>query len=381
MMVALLLYAYARGVRSSRAIERRLRRGRRLPRDRRATRRPITRRSRGSSSATRRRWPGCSARCSALCAQAGLVKVAMRRGRRHEGAGQRQPRRATRDYEQIAARDPRGGRGGRRGRGRALRRSARRRAAGGAGDRRGRARSGCARPSAASSDARRAAADPAPRPKRLRRPSAGWKRSCGPSAGQRAYEDYRRAGDEGRRRFGRPPKPYTPPATPQGKINSPIPTRARQGLARLAAGLQRAGRRQRAADRHRRRGDDPRRLRAPRADVDAASASSRRRRHDAPEVLLADAGYWHQDQMEALVDRGIPVLDPARRQQAQRHPAGLGRRPLRVHAPRPGHRARRRALRQAPGDDRAGLRQHQVQPRHRPLPADEAEPPCAPNGG
>jgi hypothetical protein len=29
-----------------------------------------------------------------------------------------------------------------------------------------------------------------------------------------------------------------------------------------------------------------------------------------PEVLLADAGYWHQDQMETIVDRGIQVLIP-----------------------------------------------------------------------
>jgi hypothetical protein len=27
-----------------------------------------------------------------------------------------------------------------------------------------------------------------------------------------------------------------------------------------------------------------------------------------PEVVLADAGYWHQPQMEAIVDRGVAVL-------------------------------------------------------------------------
>jgi hypothetical protein len=31
---------------------------------------------------------------------------------------------------------------------------------------------------------------------------------------------------------------------------------------------------------------------------------------DTPEVLLADAGYWHQQQMERIVDRGIQVLIP-----------------------------------------------------------------------
>src|SRR3954469_74810 len=63
MMVALLLYAYAIGERSSRRIERRCHddvavRGS-LP-----TRRRITRRSRGFASATTPRWARCSARCS-----------------------------------------------------------------------------------------------------------------------------------------------------------------------------------------------------------------------------------------------------------------------------------------------------------------------------
>ena len=31
---------------------------------------------------------------------------------------------------------------------------------------------------------------------------------------------------------------------------------------------------------------------------------------DAPGVLLADAGYWHQQQMERIVDQGIAVLIP-----------------------------------------------------------------------
>jgi hypothetical protein len=31
---------------------------------------------------------------------------------------------------------------------------------------------------------------------------------------------------------------------------------------------------------------------------------------EVPEVLVADAGYWHQRQMERIVDRGIPVLIP-----------------------------------------------------------------------
>jgi hypothetical protein len=31
---------------------------------------------------------------------------------------------------------------------------------------------------------------------------------------------------------------------------------------------------------------------------------------EAPSIVLADAGYWHQQQMEAIVDRGMQVLIP-----------------------------------------------------------------------
>jgi transposase len=61
MMVALLLYAYARGIRSSRAIERACEEDVAF-RVIAADRFQITRRSRASVSATRTRWPSCSAR-------------------------------------------------------------------------------------------------------------------------------------------------------------------------------------------------------------------------------------------------------------------------------------------------------------------------------
>jgi hypothetical protein len=31
---------------------------------------------------------------------------------------------------------------------------------------------------------------------------------------------------------------------------------------------------------------------------------------DTPGVVVADAGYWHQVQMEAIIDQGIPILVP-----------------------------------------------------------------------
>jgi transposase len=75
MMVALLLYAYARGIRSSRVIERACEEDvafRVLARSSVL----ITRRSRGSSSAIGRRSPVCSVRCSRCARAAGSSRSA-----------------------------------------------------------------------------------------------------------------------------------------------------------------------------------------------------------------------------------------------------------------------------------------------------------------
>jgi hypothetical protein len=55
---------------------------------------------------------------------------------------------------------------------------------------------------------------------------------------------------------------------------------------------------------------------------------------ETPQVVLADAGYWHHEQMECIVDRGIAVLIPPDSSRRKGAP-GLERRPVRVHAPRP----------------------------------------------
>jgi hypothetical protein len=57
---------------------------------------------------------------------------------------------------------------------------------------------------------------------------------------------------------------------------------------------------------------------------------------DVPTVVLADAGYWHQDQVENIVGRGTQVLIPPDSSKRNGHPAGVGWWPLRLYATGPG---------------------------------------------
>jgi transposase len=99
------------------------------------------------------------------------------------------------------------------------------------------------------------------------------------------------------------------------RSTSPTPTRT-SSRARASAGSCRATTRKLSPTSIRscrRRGDDRRTgLRAPRADARRRPARTRcRGRQRGPDVLLADAGYWHQQQMQRIVDQGIQVPDPA----------------------------------------------------------------------
>ena len=137
MMVALLLYYYAIGERSSRRIERR------CVEDV-AVRVICANRAPDHTTIARFRQRHERAlgelfgEVLALCAESGLVRVGVIAVDGTKVAANAAVQ-ATRDYEQIA-RDPRRGRRGRRRGGRALRRGARRRAAGGASDGAGPAR-------------------------------------------------------------------------------------------------------------------------------------------------------------------------------------------------------------------------------------------------
>src|SRR5215208_3867447 len=261
MMVALLLYAYAMGERSSRRIERRCHED--------VAVRVITANQAPDHTTIARFRQRHEAALGALfgevlalCAEAGIVQVeviAIDGTKVHANASQH----ATRDYEQIAREileqaD-------------AVDREEDERY----GERRGdelpselataQGRRGWLREAKRRLDAERAEEArpiPASRPARLKESKRRLEQEldveCRANA---AYEAYRARGRmKDGRRFGRPPDPYLPPATPEGKIN----------VTELAA-----------------------------AGISAA-----------PEVVLADAGYWHSEQMEHLTGRGTVVLIP-----------------------------------------------------------------------
>jgi hypothetical protein len=129
------------------------------------------------------------------------------------------------------------------------------------------------------------------------------------------------------RRFGKPPTPYTPPATPEGKVNVTDPDSRNVKTPRgymqgyNAQAVCNENQIIVAAEINTDSPDfghlEPVVAAAERELADAGVA-------EAPAVVVADAGYWHHDQMDQLV-------------------------------------------RQTPGHDRAGLRQRQVQPPARPL--------------
>ena len=314
MMVAVLLYAYARGTRSSRAIERacqedvacRVIAANEVPDH--TTLARFRQRHQDALS-------GVFGAVLELCAQAGLLDVAVIAvdgTKLHANASER----ATCDYEQIArdvlaeadaVDDEKDGRHGdsrgdelpehlATGEGRAKwlaeakRRLEQRRA-------------------------EEARPIPASRPGRLRDAKRRLEEDLQTEVrANGAYEAYRARGvmRDGRR-MGAPPKPYTPPLTPQGKINTTDPdsrnvktprgwvqgynaqavTNERQIV--IAAELTNS-----SAD----FGQIGPMIDAARRELAAAGAQ------ETPQTVLADAGYWHQIQMQTLAADGLQVLVP-----------------------------------------------------------------------
>jgi transposase len=316
MMVALLLYSYAIGERSSRRIERRCIEDV-------ATRVICANQCPDHTTVARfrqrheRALAGLFGEVLALCAEAGLVRVgviAVDGTKVHANASER----ATRNYEQIAREilddaavvdaeeDERFGdaRGDElpselatgQGRQRWLRDAKRR------------------------LDERRAAeARPIPksRPDRLqeakRRLEEEHRVEC---RANESYEDYRRHGRmKNGRRLGAhsPPKPYQPPEQPAGKINLTDPDSRNVKTPRgwvqgyNAQAVTTEDQIVIAAEVHVSSADfgqlQPM-ITAARDELARAGVQQ------PPEVVLADAGYWHHVQMERLAGEGMTVLVP-----------------------------------------------------------------------
>src|SRR5215203_3294159 len=129
-----------------------------------------------------------------------------------------------------------------------------------------------------------------------------------------AYEAYRARGvmKDGRR-FGGPPKPYQPPARPEGRINLTDPdSRVVKGLRGFIQGYNAQAVTTEdqvviAAEVMVASPDfghlEPM-LDAAGRELEAARVTEH------PEVVLADAGYWHHEQMSSIAERGIELLIP-----------------------------------------------------------------------
>jgi len=314
MMVGLLLYAYSIGERSSRRIERRCLEDV-------ATRVICANQAPDHTTIARFRQrheaalAGLFGDVLALCAEAGLADVAVLAvdgTKVHANASHH----ATRDYEQIAreilddaaavdaAEDEQ------------------------FGERRGdelppelataQGRRGWLRDAKRRLDERRAAeARPIPRsrPERLTESKRRLEEEHQVELQAHAdYESYRARGRmKNGRRFGKPPSPFEPPATPQGKVNVSDPDSRNVKTPR---GWVQGYNAQAVCNEHQivvaaeinanspDFGHLEPMIAAAERELEAAGVTQ------APDVVLADAGYWHHDQMDELAGRGLRVLIP-----------------------------------------------------------------------
>ena len=165
---------------------------------------------------------------------------------------------------------------------------------------------------------RAAKAQPVPRsrPKRLKEAKRRLEEELFTEVrANRAYEAYRARGRmKDGRRFGRPTGPL-PAAGHAGRSASTSPTRT-HASSRVCAAFSRATTRRRSPTsirscwRPRSRPSAPTSGTWSRCSTPPNASSRPPASTSTPGVLLADAGYWHGEQMERIVDRGIPVLIP-----------------------------------------------------------------------
>ena len=156
---------------------------------------------------------------------------------------------------------------------------------------------------------------PRSRPKRLKESKRRLEEELWTeSRANEAYEAYRARGRmKDGRRFGRPADPYKPPETPAGKVNVTDPDSRNVKSPR---GYVQGYNAQTVADENQVviaaevNADSPDfghlepMVNAARAELEDAGVTEK------PEIVVADAGYWHQKQMENVIDKGIQVLIP-----------------------------------------------------------------------
>src|SRR5680860_770060 len=154
---------------------------------------------------------------------------------------------------------------------------------------------------------------PRDRPERLetcrRRLAEDWQAE---RRANQAYENYRAQGvmRDGRR-FGAPPKPYSPPEVPEGKLNTTDPDARRRKFGRNfmpaynAQAVTTEGQIIVAAEVVTEGGDfrqlDPM-ITATERELERAGVDA------SPEVVLADAGYWSNDHIDSLRERGMTPI-------------------------------------------------------------------------
>jgi len=156
---------------------------------------------------------------------------------------------------------------------------------------------------------------PRSRPERLRESKRRLEEELAVEcAANEAYEAYRVHGrtSDGRR-LGRRPKPYQPPETPVGKINVVDPDSRNVKTPRSWV----QGYNAQAATNERQiviaaeiSADSPDFGHLEPMVSAAQSELERVGVTDTPGVVVADAGYWHTEQMESIVSRGTQVLIP-----------------------------------------------------------------------
>jgi transposase len=314
MMVALLLYAYARGQRSSRVIERGCVEDiafRVIAANQRPDHCTIARFRQRHEAAIGEVFGGVLG----LCAEAGLVQVgvvAIDGTKLHADASHH----STRDYEQIAREIL------------AEAAEADRMEDEQYGTARGdelpaelsteQGRRGWLRDARRRLDEQRAAEArpiPASRSQRLRESKRRLEEELWSECqANTAYEAYRARGvmKDGRR-FGRPPNPYRPPATPVGKINVTDPDSRNVKTPR---GWVQGYNAQAAVS-------ETQIVIAAEVTIDSSdfghleamvtateSELAAIGHPQTPQVVVADAGYWHHVQMDSIAERGIQVLIP-----------------------------------------------------------------------